>query len=128
MRVLPFLTLSILVFVNGCAPRWVLLTEFETTRYYLDTQSPLRASEFTWEVRERFLDRVSDRYYLEAEVRYDCRNRTFMTLWTRGFNEHRPLRRPVVLEGNVPVTVTSGSGEAERLQAVCEIVEGGEGA
>lgn len=124
MKVLPFLTLSILVFVNGCAHRWVFLTERETTRYYLDAQSPLRASEFIWEVQERFLDKNTDRWYLEAEVQYDCREKTFMTLSTRRFYEYRPMRTPEVIEGNLPVPVTPGSGEEARLHAICAIVEG----
>jgi hypothetical protein len=128
MKVLPFLTLGILVVLTGCANRWVLLTEYETTRYYLDARSPSRSSEFTWEVRERFLDQTSGRFYLEAEVRYDCRERTFMTLWVRGFSEYRPMRTPEVIEGNVPVTVAPGSKEEERLQAICAFVEAGEGA
>jgi len=31
MKVLPFLTLGFLVALNGCAHRWVFLTELETT-------------------------------------------------------------------------------------------------
>lgn len=127
MRVVPFLTLSFLLFVNGCAHQWVYLTESETTRYYLDTKSPLESSESIWEVRERFLDKTSDRWYLEAEVRYDCHEKTFMTLLFRGFSEHRPDRTPAVLAGNAPVPVAPGSREEARLQAICAIVEGGEG-
>ena len=127
MRVVPILTLSIFVFVTGCAHQWVFLTESETTRYYLDTKSPLKASEFIWEVRERFLDKNSDRWYLETEVQYDCREKTFMTLRFRGFSEHRPERTPGVLAGNAPVPVAPGSREEARLQAICAIVEGGKG-
>jgi len=127
MKVLPFLTLSILVFVNGCAHRWVIVTESETTRYYLDTQSPLRASEFIWEVQERFLDKTTDRWYREAGVQYECTEKTLMTLWVRGFSEHRPDRTPEVIEGNVPVTVAPGSREEARLEAICAIVEAGKG-
>ncbi|MFH1765817.1 MAG: hypothetical protein ABIF09_16635 [Gemmatimonadota bacterium] len=125
MKVVPFLTLSILLSLSGCAHRWVLLTESETTEYFFDTQSPLKSSEFTWEVRERFLDKNSDRWYMEADVQYDCRERTFMTLRVRGFSEHRPERTPGVIAGNTPVVVTPGSKEEARLQAICAIVAAG---
>jgi len=123
MRFVPFLTLTVTLLLGGCAHRWVFLTENETTRFFLDTQSPQMGSEFTWEVRERFLDKNSDRWYLEADVQYDCQESTFMTLWTRGFSEHRPQRVPSYIEGNVPVPVVPGSVEEARLQAICAILE-----
>jgi hypothetical protein len=124
MRFLPILALGVFAFVTDCAPRWVLLTENPTTKYYLDTGSTVRSSEVDWTVRERFLDKNSDRWTLEVEVQYNCRERTFMTrqLWV--FVEQRPVRTPEVIGGNTPVTVTPGSGEEVRLEAICAIVEG----
>jgi len=102
----------------------VYLTETPTTKHYLDTKSLFQTGETEWEVRERFLDRATERWYLEAEVRYDCSARTFMTLRVRGFSEQRPLAHAAVVEGNVPVRVTPGSPEEGRLEAVCALVEG----
>jgi len=125
MRFVPFPTLIGLVLVIGCAHQWVYLTEGETTKYYLDAQSAVRSSGSTWEVRERFFDIDSNRWFLESDVQYDCVERTFMTLQVREFLEYRPVRHASVISGNVPVVVTPGSEEEARLQAVCAIVEGG---
>lgn len=128
MRTARILTLCVLGLVLGCSNRWVFLTETPTTRHYLDTDSFFRSGESSWEVRERFLDPTTERWYLETEVRYDCRERTFMTLSVRGFSEHRPLAHESVLEGNLPVKVTPDSPEEARLEAVCALAEGRGGA
>lgn len=127
MRILPFLSLTVVALAMGCAHRWVYLAEGETTEYFLDTQSAIQVSESVWQVRERFLDKASDRWSLETQVEYDCRERTFMTLVVRRFSEQRPVMRSSYIEGNVPVVVTPGSQEEARLEAVCEAVGGGEG-
>ena len=127
MKIHPFLLLSVLAPTLGCAHQWVHLAENETTEYFLDTQSAVQTSESVWEVRERFLEKVSDRWSLETYVRYDCEERTFMTLRVREFREYRPVRRFSELEGNEPVVVTPGSEEEARLDAVCAALEAGRG-
>ena len=127
MKILRFLTLCFALVLCGCASQWVFLTESGGTGYYLDARSPQRYSETVWEVRERFFNKTTQRWYLEAEARYDCQEKTFMTVLLRGFSEHRPLARPEMIQGNVPVTVSPDSPEEARLQAICAIVEGGEG-
>ena len=125
MRVVLFLFVVLLILQGGCASRWVFVTGSETTEFYLDTQASIRISESSWEVRERVLDKATDRWYLEAEVRYDCTARTFMTLRTREFSEHRPRSFASPIEGNRPVEVQPGSQEEARLEAVCSLLEGG---
>ena len=124
MRVVLSLFLALLLVQGGCASRWVFITGSETTEFYLDTQDRIRISESSWEVRERFLDKATDRWYLEAEVRYDCAAKTFMTLRTREFSEHRPNPYAASIEGNLPVRVQPGSQEEARLEAVCSLFEG----
>jgi ligand-binding SRPBCC domain-containing protein len=122
MRIVPFFVFVLLPCMGGCATQWVYLTENETTKYFLDTKSAWPFTETTWEVRERFLDKTTDRWYMETEVRYDCQERTFMTLRTREFVEYRPVRYASEIQGNVPVRVVPGSKEEERLDTICSIV------
>lgn len=125
MRVVPFIFLSILLFQVGCTSRWVYVTESETTEFFLDSEEGRPISESAWEVRERFLDKATDRWYAETEVQYDCVARTFMTLSIKEFSEHRPQRNVAPIEGNLPVKVVPGSQEEVRLNAVCALFEGG---
>ena len=125
MRVAPFVILTTIGLTTACASQWVLVTENETTQFYLDSKEGSRLSETTWQVRERFLDKSTDRWYVEAEVRYDCAARTFMTVTIKEFSEFRPQRNAAPIEGNLPVEVVPGSHEAARLDAVCSLFEGG---
>jgi hypothetical protein len=125
MRVVPFVFLSVLFVPIGCAPRWVYVTESETTEFYLDSKGGSRISESAWEVRERFLDKATDRWYVEAEVQYDCVARTFMTVRIKAFSEYRPQRNASPIQGNLPVMVVPGSQEEVRLNAVCALFERG---
>ena len=125
MRVIPFLFLSITGLATGCAAGWVYVTESEATEFYLDSNEGRLVSDNTWEVRERFLDKATDRWYVEAEVRYDCTARTFMTVRIKEFSEYRPQRNAAPIEGNLPVTVVPGSQEEARLDAVCALFGGG---
>ncbi len=123
MRIVPFLLLLVLPCLGGCATQWVLLTENEDTKYFFDAKSPWRSTPTAWDVRERFLDKTTDRWYLETEARYDCQERTFMTLRTRAFVEYRPVRRASEIQGNLPVKVVPGTKEEERLDSICSLLE-----
>lgn len=125
MRVVLSLLFSILGLAAGCASGWVYVTESETTEFYLASGDGRQFSDTGWEVRERFLDKSTDRWYVEAEVRYDCEARTFMTLLIKEFSEYRPQRNAAPIEGNIPVRVVPGSHEAARLDAVCALFGGG---
>ena len=122
MRFMVLLGICALGAVSGCTTRWAYLAESPTTKYYMDTQSPLKTFGSAWEVTERFLDITTDRWYMETQVRYDCGERTFMTLSVRGFSEHRPDVHPSEIVGNVPVQVVPGSEEEARLEAICALV------
>lgn len=122
MRAVFLLSICAMVLSMGCASRWAYLAESPTTKFYLDTQSPLKTFGSAWEVTERFLDISTDRWYLETQVRYDCQERTFMTLSTRGFSEHRPDVYPSEIVGNLPVPVVEGSREEARLEAICALM------
>ena len=125
MRFAPFVFLTTIGLATGCASQWVFVTENENTQFYLDSKQGSRVSESTWLVRERFLDKATDRWYVEAEVQYDCVARTFMTVAIKEFSEFRPQRNAALIEGNLPVEVVPGSQEAARLDAVCSLFEGG---